>query len=107
MRIAKIPAARTLREVAAEGREMADLRRRKTERRGGDAGIGGDDALIGADGGHRGGGADAKCAVRAPFDGCKLGQNGDIDQRAFRDAAAAAFGNVGAGGAEFGGRDGS
>src|SRR5439155_24882398 len=81
MRIAKIPAARTLREITAEGGEMTDLRRRKTERRGGDAGIGGDDALIGADGGHRGGGADAKCAVRAPFDGYKLGRDGDIDQR--------------------------
>src|SRR5882724_5138543 len=32
VRIAKVPAARTLREIAAEGGEVTDLRRGKTER---------------------------------------------------------------------------
>ena len=51
MRIAKIPAARTLREIAAERREVTDLRRRQTLRGSGNAGIGRGDARVGGDGG--------------------------------------------------------
>src|SRR5438552_17998968 len=66
MRIAKIPAARTLGEVAAEGREMTDLRRRETQRRGGKAGIGGGDGRIGRNRFDGGEGAEAQRPIRAP-----------------------------------------
>src|SRR5215203_2947641 len=68
MRIAKIPASRTLGEVAAKRREMTDLRRGKAKRGGGDAGIGLLDAAIGGDrcdGRER---ADGGRAVGAPDD---------------------------------------
>ena len=57
MRIAKIPAARTLREVAAERGEMTDLRRGETQCGRRDAGIGRRDARVGAD---RGDGGEAR-----------------------------------------------
>ena len=66
MRIAEIPAARTLREIAAERGEMADLRRGEAQRGGRDAGIGRRDARVGGDRGDGGEGADAGGAVGAP-----------------------------------------
>ena len=60
MRIAKIPAARTLREIAAERREVTDLRRRQALRGCGNARIGRGDARVGGDGGDGREGADAQ-----------------------------------------------
>ncbi len=102
MRIAKIPAARTLREIAAERGEVADLRRGETQCRRRDAGIGCIEAGVGCDRGDAGEGADAGCAVGAPVHADRTGRGHKIDQRPLRDAAAPPFGKVGAGGAEFG-----
>ena len=66
MRIAKIPAARALGEVAAERGEMADLRRGETECRGRDARIGRREARVGGDRGDGGEGADAWLRRRRP-----------------------------------------
>src|ERR1700675_4486640 len=66
VRIAVVPAARALGEVAAKRREMTDLRRGKTLRGRGKARIGLRDAGVGCDRGDRGEGADARGAVRAP-----------------------------------------
>src|SRR6266849_6176641 len=66
MRIAVVPAARALREVAAKRREMTDLRRGKTKCCSREAWIGLHDARVGGDRGDRGEGADAHGAVRAP-----------------------------------------
>src|ERR1700754_1038738 len=106
MRIAKIPAARTLGEIAAERGEMTDLRGGETKRRGGKTGISLCDAGVGCDRGDGGEGADARSAVRAPAYPDGVGRGGNIDQRSLRNAAAPAFGEVGAGGAEFGCMDG-
>ncbi len=67
VRIAKIPAARALREVAAERGEMTDLRRRQTKRCGRNAGIGGSDGGVGGNRGDGGEGADAQRPIRAPM----------------------------------------
>src|SRR5215213_11092875 len=67
MRIAKIPAARTLREIAAEGGEVADLRRRQAERGRRNAWIGRGDARIRGDGGNGVEGADAQTPLGAPM----------------------------------------
>src|SRR4051794_2420430 len=101
VRIAIIPAARALREIAAERGEMPDLRRRQTLRRSGNAGIGRDNAGVGGDSGNRGGGADAQGPVCAPQQARHVRVGGDIEQRSGRYAAAASLGKVGAGGAEF------
>src|SRR3954454_5696546 len=101
VRIAKIPAARTLREVAAERGEMTDLRGGETKRRSGKSGIGLRDAGVGCDRGDGGERADARRAVRAPVYSDGVGACGKFDQRACRNAAAPAFGEVGAGGTEF------
>src|SRR3954451_19511807 len=102
MRIAKIPAARTLREVAAERGEMTDLRGRETKRRSGKTGIGLRDAGVGCDRGDGGERADARRTVRAPVYPDGVGACGNIDQQSLRNAAAPALGEIGAGGAEFG-----
>src|SRR5262245_19244527 len=49
VRVAKVPAARTLGEIAAQSGEVADLRGRQTRRGGGDAGIGILDPLVRSD----------------------------------------------------------
>ena len=102
VRIAEIPAARALGEVAAECREVADLRRGQAERRRGDARIGRADARVGGNGGDGGEGADGGRAVGAPAYADGVGRGGKIDQRSGRDAAAPPFAEIGAGGAEFG-----
>src|SRR4029450_193248 len=101
MRISKIPASRTLREIAAEGGEVADLRRRQALRGCGNARIRRGDARVAGDGGNAGEGAEAQTAVIAPMHADRVGRGGYVDQRSRRDAAAAPFGQVGAGGAEF------
>src|SRR3954452_17833050 len=66
LRIAKIPTARTLREVAAERGEMTDLRGGETLRGGGKTGICFADARVGryrSDGSE---GADTSSALRIP-----------------------------------------
>ena len=68
VRIAVVPAARTLGEIAAESGEMADLRRRQTARRGGDAGIGRRKPGVGGDGGDRRRSADPGRPGRVPGD---------------------------------------
>src|SRR5438270_1930155 len=87
VRIAKIPAARTLREVAAERGEMTDLRRRKTKRRSGEPRIGLRDACVGRDRGDGGERADARRAVRGPAYSDGVGACGKFDQRSCRHAA--------------------
>src|SRR3954469_606053 len=106
LRTAKIPAARTLREIAAERGEMTDLRGRETKRGSGKARIGLRDARVGCDLGDGREGADARSAIRAPCDAGSIGRRGNVDQRSLRNAAAPPFGKVGAGGAEFGCMDG-
>src|SRR6476646_10418508 len=88
VRIAKIPAARALGEVAAERREMADLRRRETLRRSHNAGIGRCNAWIGRDRSDGGEGANARYAVGTPVHADGVGSRRDIDQRSTRDATA-------------------
>src|SRR3954454_18400005 len=107
VRIAKIPAARTLREVAAERGEMTDLRDRETKRRSGKTGIGLRDAGVGRNRGDGGERADARRTVRAPVYPDGVGACGNIDQRSLRNAAPSSFGQICAGGAEFGCVDGS
>ena len=80
LRIAIVPAARTLGEVAAERREMTDLRRGETLRGRDQARIGLRDAGVGRDRGDRGEGADARGAVRAPVYSDGAGCRGNIDQ---------------------------
>ena len=72
--VAKIPAARALREIAAERGEMADLRCGEACRSGSDSGIGVLDPLVRGnrrDGGER---ADGGGAVAAPDDAVIAGQ---------------------------------
>src|SRR6185295_16352081 len=101
MRISKIPAARTLREIATKRREVADLRRRQTLRACGNARIRRGEARVSGDGGNAGEGADAQTAVIAPMHADRVGRGGYVDQRSRRDAAAPPLAEVGAGGAEF------
>src|ERR1700751_559090 len=99
VRIAKIPAARTLGEVAAQRCKVTDLRRRKSLRACGKAGIGGDDARLRRNRRNRRTRADGGGAILIPGDRrIAFGQN--IDQGALGDAAAAALAEVCAGGAE-------
>src|SRR6266403_2022979 len=102
MRIAIVPAARALREVTAERGQMTDLRGREAKRCSRKARIGLVDARVGCDRGDRGESADARSPVGAPFDSDHVGPGSNIDQRSLRNAAAAPFGKVGTGGAEFG-----
>ena len=74
MRISKIPAARTLREIAAEGGEVADLRRRQTLRGCGNARIRRGEARVGGDGGDGGEGADAQTPLSAPMHPDRVGR---------------------------------
>src|SRR5206468_8805246 len=67
MRIAKIPAARALREIAAERREMTDLRRCQPLRRCRKARIGLRYAGIAGDRRDGGEGADARGAILGPM----------------------------------------
>src|SRR6202043_3079148 len=101
MRIAKVPAARALREIAADRREMTDLRRRETKRCRRNTRIGLRDASVGRDLGDRRQRADPRCAVGAPHDPGDIRCFRDIDQRSLRNTAAPAFGEISAGGAEF------
>src|SRR3954451_15613232 len=78
VRIAKIPAARTLREVAAERGEMTDLRGRETKRRSGKTGIGLRDAGGGCDRGDGGERADARPPVPSPFYADGVGARGKV-----------------------------
>ena len=73
-RIAKVPAARALGEIAAERGDAPDLRRRQTAGRGGDARIGRGEALVGRDGGDGRQGADSRRAARIPGDPGHLGR---------------------------------
>src|SRR4051794_27645781 len=102
MRIAKIPAARPLREVAAQRGEMTDLRSGETLCGSGKAWIGLRDASVGGDRGDGGEGADAHSAVRAPVHPDGVGRGSNVDQRSLRNAAAPPLGKIGTGGAEFG-----
>src|SRR6266436_4765621 len=102
MRIAIVPAARALGEVAAERRKMTDLRRCESKRCGRKARIGLVDARIGCDRSDRGESADARGPVDAPFDSDRVGPSSNIDQWTLRNSAAPPFGKVGTGGAEFG-----
>ena len=101
MRIAKVPAARALGEIAPQCGEVTDLRRGETRRGGGDAGIVVLDPPVRRNGRNRREGADGGGATRAPDDAVIARQH-EIDDRTLRHAGAAAFGKVGAGGAEFG-----
>src|SRR6185369_12166712 len=96
MRISKIPAARTLREIAAEGGEVADLRRRQALRGCGNARIRRGDARVRSDGGNPGEGADTQATISVPMHTDRVGRGGNIDQRSRRDAAAPPLGEVGA-----------
>src|SRR5213080_4607053 len=91
MRIAVVPAARALGEVAAERGQMTDLRRCEAKRCSRKAWIGA---------------VDARRSVDAPVDPDRVGPSSNIDQRSLRNAAAPPFGKVGTGGAEFGARGG-
>ena len=106
MRIAVVPAARALGEVAAERGQMTDLRRCEAKRCSRKAWIGAVDARIGCDRGDRGESADARRSVDAPVDPDRVGPSSNVDQRSLRNAAAPPFGKVGTGGAEFGARGG-
>jgi hypothetical protein len=67
MRISKIPAARTLREIAAKRREVADLRRRQALRGRRKARIRRGDARVSGDSGNGAEGADAQTPLSAPM----------------------------------------
>src|SRR6185369_306753 len=67
MRISKIPAARTLREIAAKRREVADLRRRQALRGRRNARIRRGDARVRGDGGNGAEGADTQSSLSAPM----------------------------------------
>src|ERR1700738_1474742 len=101
LRIAIVPAARALGEVAAERGEMTNLRSCQSLRGSAKARIGRSDAGVGRDRGDGGEGPDARSPVRAPVDPDGVGRGGDIDQRAAGEPAAPPFGKVGTGGAEF------
>src|SRR5580704_4884480 len=88
MRVAIIPAARALGEIAAERREMTDLRGCETLRGGGEARIGGGDAGVGGDRGDAGEGPDAHRAICAPLHPDGVGRCRKIDQRPMRKPAA-------------------
>src|SRR5215471_3703060 len=79
--IAEIPAARALGEVAAKGRNVADLWGGEALRARGNAGIGFLDARVSRNRCDRGKRADPRRAVRAPGNRC-IALAGDIDQRA-------------------------
>ena len=100
--IAVVPAARTLGEIAAEGGEMPDLRRRQTACRGGDAGISRRKPGVGRDRGDGRRRADARRSRSVPGDPGHAGGRNNVDERTARDAAAAALREVGARGAELG-----
>ena len=100
--VAVVPAARTLGEIAAEGGEMPDLRRRQTARRGGDAGISRRKPGVGRDRGDGRRRADARRSRSVPGDPGHAGGRNNVDERTARDAAAAALREVGARGAELG-----
>src|SRR3954451_3802288 len=68
MRVAIVPAARALGEVAADCCEMADLRSSEAQRGGGKSRIRLRDALVGGDGRDGREGPDARRPVRVPFD---------------------------------------
>src|SRR5258705_13646049 len=68
MRIAIVPPARALREVAAERGQMTDLRGREAKRCSRNARIGFVDGRVGCDCGDRGETADARSPDGAPFD---------------------------------------
>src|SRR6266516_6381441 len=101
MRIAVVPAARALGEVAAERGQMTDLRRSEAKRCSRKTWIGAVDARVGCDRGDCGESADARRAVGAPVDPDRVGRSCNIDQRTPRNSAAPPFGKVGTGGAEF------
>src|SRR5258708_39830277 len=82
MRIAKIPAARALGEVAAECGEMTDLRRRQTKGCRRNAGIRCGDRRIGGDRGAGGEGADAPPPVWPPMNAGPIPRRPDSDTRA-------------------------
>src|SRR5258708_23124359 len=102
MRIAVVPAARALGEVAAERSKMTDLRSCEAKRRSRNAWIGLIDARVGRDRGDRAEGADAGGPVGGPVDPDQIRRRGDIDQGSHRNSAAPPFGKVGTGGAQFG-----
>src|ERR1700675_696091 len=77
MRIAIVPAARALGEVAAERGQMTDLRRCEAKRCSRQAWIGLIDARVGCDRGDRSESADARSSVGAPFDPDCLGHSGN------------------------------
>src|SRR5256885_16142709 len=101
MRIAVVPAARALCEVAAERGQMTDLRRCEAKRCSCKAWIGLVDARVGCDRGDRGGSADARRPVGAPVDPDRVGPSSNIDQWTPRNATAPPFGKAGTGGAGF------
>src|SRR5258708_7233309 len=101
MRIAIVPAARALGEVAAERRQMTDLRRCESKRSRRQARMVLVEARVGRDGGYGGEAPDARRPVGAPADSDRVEPGRDIDQRSLRNSAAPPFGKVGAGGAEF------
>src|SRR3954469_8055638 len=88
MRISEIPAARTLREIAAKRCEVADLWRRQTQRGCRDARISRGEARVRGDGGNAGEGADAQAPLSAPMHPDRVGRGEYVDQRSRRDAAA-------------------
>src|SRR6266566_7174754 len=81
MRIAVVPAARALGEVAAKRGQMTDLRRCETKRCRRKAWIGAVDARVGRDLGDRGESTDPRRAVSAPVDPDRVGRGCNIDQR--------------------------
>ena len=81
---------------------MADLRRRQTARRGGDAGIGCRNPGVGGDRCDRRRSADPRRPGRVPGDPDHRPKSERVDERPARHAAAAALGEVGARGAELG-----
>src|SRR5258706_8763494 len=101
MRIAVVPPAGALGEVAAERRQLTVLRLCESKRCRRQARIGLVEARVGRDRGYRGESADAGRPVGTPADSDRVGPGRDIDQRSLRNSAAPPFGKVGAGGAEF------
>src|SRR5712692_9532326 len=95
MRIAIVPAARALDEVAAERGQMTDLRRCEAKRCSRKARIGLVDARVVGDRGDRGESADARSSVGAPVDPDRVGRRGDVDPRTLRKSTAPSFGKVG------------
>src|SRR5579883_2511545 len=107
MRIAKIPASRTLREIASQRRHVPDLWRRKSACGGRQPPIGGAESCVGRKGCDGRKSADPRAAIFVPGDvGCISGAD-QIDDRSARHAATTPFRKIGAGGAKFGRRCGS